>query len=326
MIGELPPFLILIIGALITPLLPARLRAYWAVLVPLAGIVNLLQIPHGIHWQVETLGYTLTFGRLDQLGFLFCLLFHIAAAIGQTFALHVKDSSQHVSSLFYASGAIGAVLAGDLITLFLFWELMAIASVFLIWARRTEASHGAGMRYLGIQVLSGVLLMLGALIYYRDTGSFEFGYIGLNSLGGAFIFLAFGIKCAWPMLHSWVVDAYPEATPTGTIFLSALTTKAAVYALCRGFPGTEMLIYIGAAMTMFPIFFAVIENDLRRVLAYSMINQVGFMVIGIGVGTELALNGAVSHAFNDVIFKGLLFMSMGAVLHMTGRMLSLIHI
>ncbi len=133
------------------------------------------------------------------------------------------------------------------------------------------------------------------------------------------IFLAVGIKCAFPLLHNWLTDAYPEATPTGCVFLSAFTTKVAVYALARGFPGTEILVYIGATMTMFPIFFAVIENDLRRVLAYSLINQIGFMVTGIGIGTALAINGAVSHAFNDVIFKGLLFMSMGAVLHMTGR-------
>ena len=133
------------------------------------------------------------------------------------------------------------------------------------------------------------------------------------------IFTAFGIKAAFPLLHNWLTDGYPQATPTGTVFLSAFTTKVAIYALARCFPGTEILIYIGTLMTCFPIFYAVIENDLRRVLGYSMINQLGFMVCGIGLGTDLAINGAVSHAFNDVIFKGLLFMSMGAVLHMTGR-------
>ena len=177
----------------------------------------------------------------------------------------------------------------------------------------------AGLRYLIIQVLSGVLLLAGTLVYLHDGGSLAFEYIGLGSLAGWLIFLAFGIKCAFPLLHNWLTDAYPEATPTGTVFLSAFTTKVAVYALARGFPGTELLVYIGAIMTCFPIFYAVIENDLRRVLAYSLINQVGFMVVGIGIGTALAINGAIAHAFNDVIFKGLLFMSMGAVLHVTGR-------
>ena len=164
-----------------------------------------------------------------------------------------------------------------------------------------------------------VILLIGALFYAAENGTLAFGYIGLDGIAGWLIFIAFGIKCAFPMAHNWLTDAYPEATVTGTVFLSAFTTKVAVYALARAYPGTELLVYIGAAMTCFPIFFAVIENDLRRVLAYSLINQVGFMVVGIGIGTALAINGAVSHAFNDVIFKGLLFMSMGAVLHMTGR-------
>jgi multicomponent Na+:H+ antiporter subunit D len=176
------------------------------------------------------------------------------------------------------------------------------------------------MRYLVIQVSSGVLLLAGALVHYYQNGSLAFEYIGLEGLSGWLIFIAFGIKCAFPFLHNWLTDAYPESTPTGTVFLSAFTTKVAVYALARGFPGTELLIYIGAVMTCFPIFYAVIENDLRRVLAYSMINQIGFMVCGIGIGTALALNGAVAHAFNDVLFKSLLFMTMGAVLYRTGNM------
>ena len=221
--------------------------------------------------------------------------------------------------MLYTGSGLGAVFAGDLLTLFVFWELLAFTSVFLIWARRTQRAYLVGMRYLIIQVLSGGILLVGTLFYASENGSLEFGNIGLEGLAGWLIFIAFGIKCAFPIAHTWLTDAYPEATVTGTVFLSAITTKVAVYALARAYPGTELLIYIGVSMACFPIFFAVIENDLRRVLAYSLINQVGFMVVGIGIGTALAINGAVSHAFNDVIFKGLLFMTMGAVLHMTGK-------
>ena len=189
----------------------------------------------------------------------------------------------------------------------------------LILARREPRAVRAAMRYLVFQLVSGLLLLGGAVILIGDTGSSAFGHIGIGSLGGVLIFVAFGIKCGFPLVHTWLTDAYPESTPTGMVFLSAFTTKLAVYALARGYAGTEVLIPIGTAMTVFPIFFAVIENDLRRVLAYSMINQIGFMVVGVGIGTSLALNGAVSHAFNDVIFKGLLLMSMGAVLHQTGK-------
>jgi multicomponent Na+:H+ antiporter subunit D len=211
------------------------------------------------------------------------------------------------------------VYAGDLVTLFVFWELTAITSVFLIWARRTERAYRAGMRYLIIQVGSGVLLLAGALFHVVETGSIGFSTLGLDgNLGTTLIFLAFGIKCAFPLLHNWLQDAYPEATVGGTVWLSAFTTKLAVYALARGFPGAEILIWIGVTMTAFPIFYAVIENDLRRVLAYSLNNQLGFMVTGIGVGTQLALNGTAAHAFCHIIYKALLFMSMGAVLHRTG--------
>ena len=317
--SSLPPFAPFFIAAALVLVLPGRLRSAMLVVLPLLGAANLHQLPDGALWQLSFLSNELEPVRVDRLSRLFGYLFHIGALLGIIFSLHLRDRFELVAALVYAGSALGAVFAGDLITLFVFWELMAVSSVCLVWARRTERATGAGFRYLVIQVLSGVLLLGGAAVYALENGTLAFNYIGLNGVAGWLIFIAFGIKCAFPFLHNWLTDAYPEATPTGTVFLTAFTTKVAVYALARGFPGTEMLVWIGAAMTCFPIFYAVIENDLRRVLAYSMINQIGFMVCGIGIGTELALNGAVAHAFNDVIFKGLLMMSMGAVLHMTGR-------
>ncbi|GMQ90349.1 MAG: Na(+)/H(+) antiporter subunit D [Gammaproteobacteria bacterium] len=319
MIANLPPFVPFFLAAALVPFLRGWIRQAIMVLVPIVGGLNLLNVDSGVLLEVSLLDFDLALFRVDKLSLLFGYLFHIAALIGIIYSLHVRDTSQHVTGLVYAGSALGAVFAGDLITLFIFWEILAVSSVFLVWANRSERAIAAGFRYMIIQVLAGVLLLSGILVQYYTTGSLVFTYLGLNSLASALIFLAFGIKGAFPLLHNWLIDAYPEATPTGTVFLSAFTTKVAVYALARAFPGTELLIYIGAAMTVFPIFYAVIENNLRRVLAYSMINQIGFMVTGIGLGTPLAINGAVAHAFNDVIFKGLLFMSMGAVLHMTGR-------
>jgi multicomponent Na+:H+ antiporter subunit D len=249
---------------------------------------------------------------------IFGYIFHIAAALSVVYAWHNKDIVEQMAGLAYAGSGIGALFAGDLITLFVYWEAMAVTSVFLIWARRTEASYAAGMRYLIIQVGSGVLLLSGAILLAHQTGSIAFEKMTLGSLATWLILAAFGIKCAFPFMHNWLQDAYPEATVTGTVFLSAFTTKCAVYALARGFPGTELLIYVGAAMTAFPIFYAVIENDLRRVLAYSLNNQLGFMVVGVGIGTTLAINGAAAHAFAHILYKALLFMSMGAVLYRVG--------
>ena len=315
---DLPPGLLLIIGGVIVPLIPRVLRNAYMLALPIIGFWGLLIIPEGVHFSFDIFGYTLSPVRVDSLSLLFGYIFHIAAAISIIFAFHIKDAVQQTAGLIYAGAAIGGAFAGDLITLFVYWEGTAIASVFLIWSSRTEAAYRTGMRYLIIQVGSGVLLLAGAIIHFKEAGSLDFTKMGLTGLGPALIFIAFGIKAAFPLLHNWLQDAYPQATVTGTVFLSAFTTKLAIYALARGFPGTEMLIWIGATMTAFPIFYAVIENDLRRVLAYSLNNQLGFMVVGIGIGTELALNGTAAHAFSHILYKALLFMSMGAVLYRTG--------
>ena len=321
----IPPFLPLLLGALAALVLRGWLRTIVMLATPIVGGLLLWGTEPGIYWTLEFMGYTLEPVRVDKLSLMFGYLFHIASFIAVVYALHLKDTVQHVAGLAYAASAVGAVFAGDLLTLFVFWELLALTSVFLVWARRTDKAYSSGMRYLIIQVLSGVMLLAGMLAFVTAGNDLRFVFIGLEhdglaEVGAWLIFLAFGIKCAFPFVHNWLTDAYPEATPTGTIFLASFTTKVAVYAFARGYPGTELLIWIGGTMACFPIFYAVIENDLRRVLAYSMINQIGFMVVGIGIGTALALNGAVAHAFNDVIFKGLLMMTMGAVLHMTGRM------
>ncbi len=316
---ELSPVWPLFIGALMAGLTRGRVRALVMLAAPILGALWLYQLEPGFSGETELLGYRLLPVRIDPLSLVFGYLFHLAALIGVIYALHVRDKMQDVAALAYAGSAVGAVFAGDLLTLFIYWELLALTSALLVFARRSERSLSAGLRYLLLQVGSGVLLLIGAILYGADGNDLAFNHIGLDAPGGWLIFLAFGIKSAFPLLHGWLTDAYPEATPSGTVFLSAFTTKVAIYALIRGFAGTELLIPIGAVMACFPIFFAVIENDLRRVLAYSLINQLGFMVVGIGIGTELALNGTVAHACAHVLYKGLLMMSMGAVLQVTGE-------
>jgi multicomponent Na+:H+ antiporter subunit D len=319
MIDTVPPAFIFIVAGLLSPFIKGKWKSAFLLLVPVIGFINLINIPLGNHWVIRFLEWDLILGRIDRLSLVFGYIFHIISFIAILYALHVKDSVQHVAGLVYAGSALGVVFSGDLFTFFIFWEMLTVASIFLIWARRTKAAQGAGFRYLLVHAAGGLCLLAGIVLYVNQTGSIDFGFIGLNGTASYLIFLGFGLNCAWPVFHPWLTDAYPEATITGTIFLSAFTTKCAVYALARGFPGTEALIWIGAIMTGFPIFYAVIENDLRRVLAYSLINQVGFMVVGIGIGTHLGINGAVAHAFNDILFKALLFMSMGAVMFRTGK-------
>ena len=297
-----------------------QVRQVITIAAPLVALVLLVTaMPNVDLATTEVLGLKLVLYRVDSLNFIFSLAFLIAAVLNAVYALHGDDRIQDGAALTYAGAAVSATLAGDLMTLFVFWELTAISSVFLILRARTRAAYFAAMRYLGVQILSGVLLLNGLAYVLKARGNLSLeAFTDLSDPGVMFIFIAFGIKAAFPLLHNWLQDAYPKATVVGSVVLSIYTTKLAVYALARMFPGQDHLVWIGATMTVFPVFFAVIENDLRRVLSYSINNQVGFMVCGVGVGTPLAINGVAAHAFADIFFKGLLMMSMGAVLYRTG--------
>ena len=312
------PGIILILGGIAMLFMPGNMRRVTTFALPLIALLGFLAYPDELILTVNLFDYTLDPIRIDGLSWIFTLIFIIAAFLTAVYSLHRSDKYEQSMIAIYAGSAIGAVLAGDLLTLFIFWEISALSSAVIVWLGNGQHAHKAGMRYLLIHITSGLLLMLGSILHYQQTNSILFNAMSMDALPGLLIFFAFGIKCAFPLLHNWLQDAYPEASPVGTVALSAFTTKLAVYCLARGYAGTESLIWIGALMTAFPIFYAVIENDLRKVLAYSLNNQLGFMVVGVGVGTELALNGTAAHAFAHILYKALLFMSMGAVLHRIG--------
>lgn len=315
------PAVVLTIGAVIAAAAPSRIRR--AIMLAFLGysfwLLNSLGI--GNFGALTIFDVDVAMLRVDPLSRIFAIVFHIAAALNIVYAWRETDRAQDFATLAYPAAALGGGLAGDFVTLFVWWEIAAITSVFLVWAPGTRVTYLAGMRYLSVQILSGVLLLGGIVLVFRETGSLAFNDIGLRDDDGAVkfsalaIFLAFGIKSAFPLLHNWVQDAYPKSTIAGSIVLSIFTTKLAVYSLARGFLGTPELVTIGAVMTIFPIFFALIENDLRKVLCYSINNQVGFMVCAIGLG---AVNGAAGYAFGNIIFEGLLFMALGAAMYRTG--------
>lgn len=323
---DLNPGWLLILAGLIAIFVKARLlRQAITLAVPLAGILLLATAQHGVdHLTYNALGIEFLFYRVDSLNFIFGLAFLIASLLNAIYALHTDNRIQDGAALAYAGAAVSATFAGDLMTLFIFWEITAISSVYLILQAGTRAAYFASMRYLGVQILSGVLLLYGIAYVWQANASLSLqAFTSLEQPGALIIFIAFGIKAAFPFLHNWLQDSYPKSSVVGAVILSAFTTKLAVYAFARFFPGFNELIWIGAVMTIFPVFFAVIENDLRRVLAYSLNNQVGFMICAIGVGVAgvgnpLALNGAAAHAFVHIIYKALLFMSIGAVLYRTG--------
>jgi multicomponent Na+:H+ antiporter subunit D len=317
------PGLLLIIGAWLVPLFRrfgGRARHVAMIALPAAALVDCILMQPGTHGVVPFLGQELVFGRVDRLSLLFSYVFSIIALLGMIYSLHVDDDAQHVAALTYAGAALGVTFAGDFLTLFLFWELMALSAALIVWLRRERAAVAAGFRYLLVHVFGGLCLLGGIVLYWSDTGTLAFGDLSRDAGSAAFvlILIAFLLNAAVPPLGAWLPDAYPEATATGAVFLTAFTTKSAVYALIRGFAGTEILVWLGAAMAVYGVVYAVLENDARRLLAYHIISQVGYMVCGVGIGTELALNGASAHAFAHILYKALLFMGAGAVLQVTG--------
>ncbi|MCG8633742.1 MAG: Na(+)/H(+) antiporter subunit D [Desulfobacterales bacterium] len=315
----IPPAFILVLGAALIPILRGNAKKIYMLALPVVAFWIMTAMPEGNFWTVNFWGYDLILGRVDKLSRVFTYVFIIMAFLGVLFALQVKDNLQHVSGLIYAGSTLGVVLAGDFLSLYLFWEIMAVSSTFLVIASRTRESRQAGFRYILVHLIGGLFLLAGIVLYAQKNGTMAFGYIGLDGLDSWLILIGIGLNAAAFPLHAWLPDAYPMGTPTSTVFLSAFTTKSAVYLLIRTFPGTELLIVVGGIMVSLPIFYAVLENNIRRVLSYSLMNQVGFMMVGIGIGTELALNGAVAHAFCHIIYKALLFMAAGSVLQQTGK-------
>jgi len=310
-----------LMGAVLLPLLNNKEKLKKTVLIGIPLIAFAL-----IHWlpdsfgQVSYLGFDLVFGRVDQLTRVFLHVFTIMAIIGCIYGLHVKETGQHVAAFLYVGGSLGVTLCGDYLTLFIFWEMMAFASTFLVWYRKKRRSIEAGFRYLLVHTAGGLVLLAGIFLRYKNIHDLSFVQIATNGATFAdyLIMIGFMLNAAVPPIHAWLPDAYPEASVTGAVFMCAFTTKTAVYVLARGFPGFEALAVLGAIMTVYGVGYAAIENDARRILAYHIVSQVGYMVCGVGIGTAMAVNGAVSHAYAHIIYKALLFMGAGAVLEMTG--------
>jgi multicomponent Na+:H+ antiporter subunit D len=308
-------------GAVLLPFLDKKDKLRKTVLIGVPLIAFTL-----IHWlpdsfgHVSYLGFDLVFGRVDRLTRVFLHVFTIMAFIGCIYGLHVKETGQHIAAFLYVGGSLGVTLCGDYLTLYIFWEMMAFSSVFLIWYRKKRKSIEAGFRYILVHTTGGLVLLGGIFLRYKNIHDLSFVQIATNGATFAdyLIMIGFMLNAAVPPIHAWLPDAYPEASVTGAVFMCAFTTKTAVYVLARGFPGFEALAILGAIMTVYGVGYAVVENDARRILAYHIVSQVGYMVCGIGIGTAMAVNGAVAHAYAHIIYKGLLFMGAGAVLEMTG--------
>jgi multicomponent Na+:H+ antiporter subunit D len=323
MVNELviPPAFIMILGALLLPFLTKRIRPVVFLLATFATLLLILNLPDGARIIAPLMNYTLILCKVDSLSRIFGIIFAFIAFAGGIYSFHIKETGHQVAALLYAGSAIGVTFAGDFFTLFIYWEIMAVASTYLIWARRTTESQKAGIRYLLYHVLGGGLLFAGILLHISETGGSTLitGKLAPGPFSSWLILLGVVINAAVPPLHAWLSDAYPKATVTGAVFLSAFTTKSAVYVLLRLFPGWEILLIFGTIMTVYGVIFAILSNDIRGILAYHIISQVGYMVAGVGIGTFMSMDGSAAHAFSHILYKALLFMGAGMVLHTTGK-------
>ncbi len=317
------PALIMILGALLLPVIKEPFKKLYIITIPLLTFIDVLfiSITPGVYGILPFMEWQLTFGRVDSYSTVFGFIMALMAVIGSLYGLHEKNPWHHMAAWFYVAGSLGVIYCGDYLTLFLFWEMMAFASTFLIWFNSDKDALAAGYRYLLIHTFGGVLLLLGFVLRYQATGDLSFIHMDKTNtaLYTWLIMAGLMLNAAVPPFHSWLPDAYSKASVAGAVFMCAFTTKTAVYTLVRAFAGFDILIYLGVIMAIYGIVYAIMENDIRRLLGWEIISQVGYMVAGVGIGTALAINGACAHAFAHILYKGLLFMGAGAVIHATGK-------
>ncbi|VAW39289.1 Na(+) H(+) antiporter subunit A [hydrothermal vent metagenome] len=320
MIDWVHPGFVLIIGSLLIPFIPkGKVKQGYLLLLPLLAFIIIILMPEGTYGIISFMGEKVTFGRVDKLAKCFAFIFALMLFIGMVFGLRQKEDGHHIAGFFYAGSAIGAVFAGDFLSFLCFWEIMAFSSVYMVSFSKTKRSYKAAYRYILVHATGAVILMAGIHLYYFEYHTLAFNLMEFSGLPAALILLGFAINAGFPMLGGWLPDAYPESTVPGGVFMATFTTQTAVYALVRGFAGTEILIWIGAIMALYSVIYATVESDIRKLFSYHLLSQTGYMVAGIGIGTSLAVDGAVALGFTNVLYMGLLFMASGSVIYVTGK-------
>nr|QNO53769.1 NAD(P)H-quinone oxidoreductase subunit 2, chloroplastic [Methanosarcinales archaeon ANME-1 ERB6] len=320
-IPNVPPAIIYIIGAALLPLLgTGKARKIYLVVLAALGLIAVALIRPQTDWVFSVMpGFELTFLHADSLSLIMGYIFAIIGAAAIIYSLDiVKENGELICGLLYLGSALGAVFAGDFFTLYIFWEIMAFSSVGLIWYSRTERATNAGMRYILFHLFGGCAMLGGIIIHYMNTGSIAVGPVE-SGIGYFLLLIGIGVNTAFISLHSWLPDSYPKATIAGAVFMCVFTTKTGVYVLARTFPGVEAVAYMGGVMCLYGVAFALMQNDVRKLLSYHIVSQVGYMVAGIGIGTYIGINGGIAHVFNHILYKALLFMCMGAVIYATGK-------
>lgn len=262
---------------------------------------------------LESVGIDAFYFTVHPHGRMAAFCFALVGALSVLYGISVAKPSEQALSLVGIASALGVSFAGDFITFFIFWEALTFSAGGLILLHKTPEAIKAGSRFLVFQIFGGLVLLFGILQHYAVSGSFM---IDIPQAGLYFFIIGIGIKCAFILVHFWLPWAYPIASFPISVVLSALSTKAALYALSRVIADTNMfVVYVGASMTIYGFTMALAQKDLRKLLSFHIISQVGYMVAGVGLATAQSVDGALLHLFNHMLYKGLLFMAAGSVLY-----------
>ena len=320
MINPVHPGFILIITGLLVLVTPEKFRRAVVIGGPAAACCAVFTLKEGSWMNVRFIPeLTLKLLEADRLAIMFAIIFGGGALIAAIYASGSKNKFENAAEAVYAGASMSAVLAGDWLSMIFFWEIMAIASWLIIISARTEKASKAGFRYLLVHMLGGNLLLAGILLKMTQ-GSFNIELLTGNQDAAFWLILAgVAVNAAIPPLHSWIADAYPEAPVGGTVYMASYTTKVGVYFIIKLFAGSEFLLWFGVIMAIFGASMALIENDLRRLFSYHIVSQLGYIVAAAAAGGAVGIDGAAAHTFNNILYKGVLFMCCGAVITSTGR-------
>lgn len=316
-----PGLLMILIGALIL-VLPDRFKKPCSIVAATSGILGLFTLNSSSHLVYQiTSDIKLQMIHIDRLSMIFVIIFSIIMVINSIYSFDIQDKWEKGVSVIYGGSIIAATLAGDIITMIVFWEVAAFSAAYLIYARHTRRSSRSALRYLLMHAFGGNMLLVGFLLHAAQTNSL--GIPKFTVLGGSaafwFVLIGVGVNALVPPFSSWISDSYPEATIAGTVYMCGYTTKLGIYAMIRIFAGTEALVYVGVFMALYGVLMALLENDLRRLFSYHIMSQLGYMVAALAIGGAWGIDGASSHAFNHILYKGVLMMCSGAVIMATGK-------
>ncbi|PSQ40580.1 Na(+)/H(+) antiporter subunit D [Halobacteriales archaeon SW_5_68_122] len=323
MLDVVPPFVPVLVAAAVAAVAPRKVGHAVGVLATAGVAVVSLLAPAGTHLPTALFGFETVLYQVDEFSRLMGVIFGLIGAAAVLYA-HASEAegTMTAAALSYVGTSLGAVFAGDWLTLVFFWELMAVTSTLLVWHYGGRAVR-TGFRYAVAHGIGGSLVLGAVAWQYAEVGSLLFGAGGTagvaSGIPALLMTVGIGVNVGFVGLHTWLPDTYPSPHVAASVFLCVYTTKTGVYAMFRAFPEGQLAIaYMGGAMAVFGAFMALLQEDMRRLLSYHIISQVGYMIAGVGIGTTLATAGAFGHVFNHILYKALLFMSIGVVIYRTG--------